>query len=105
MANAFNIVIEFVINYWGWIVTALLLIPNLMWWLETIAWNFEHGLDGARALSFRIFWYESTRIDENWEKEWLRKFLVFINLISLFWLWGYILSFIARVIGRVVRWL
>ena len=109
MATAYNFV-----ESWYFVVVVLLLLPNaLSWIIFTIAGGFVQGYTGddyEPLYKYHHFWSTLVKfgwLGYKWDYGWrraIRKIAVIINLISLFWVWGYVVTLIFCAIGFIARW-
>lgn len=108
MANVWN----FVIEYWYYVLVGMLILPNLLWQLFAVIFGgFQSAWDNQwteKVTTYHYFWRTCVKLDgvlSNWGwKDTLRKLGVLINLITLFWVWGYIATLVVAAISFIARW-
>lgn len=110
MATLFNNVINFVVENWYWFVV---LVPSTLWAAFCIVWG---GFCTGWWLKeytdplwrYRNFWRFCVKLDgvlSDWGwKGVLRKIATLINLVTLFWAWGYVAMLIFAAVGFIARW-
>ena len=108
-------VISFVVENWYWVLLGIILLPSLCWQvLASVVSGVGDGLQiesfNTRFLKYSEFWTWGIR-QKGWSKEtgWGRiisnKFTRIVNLVSLFWIWGYVLFLVTFAISRFLKWI
>lgn len=108
-------VISFVVENWYWVLLGIILLPSLCWQLlVSVVSGVGDGLQiesfNTRFLKYSEFWKWGVR-QRGWSNEtgWGRilsnKFTRIVNLVSLFWIWGYVLFLVTFAISRFLKWI
>ena len=105
---------DFVISNWYYFVAGIILLPSALWAIFCIVWGgLISGWWDPEKLSeplwkYRHFWrfcvkFDGVIYDWGW-KGTLRKVGTLINLITFFWVWGYVGTLAFCLIGFCARW-
>ena len=110
MTQYWNVVIE----NWYWFALGLLLLPAFcQQMLFSVVFGAVIGFEGDKysetPYKYGIFFKESVRQGGGYATGWKRifenKFNRLINLVTLYWMWGYVLLLLAYAAGIIVRWI
>lgn len=108
MAN----IIEFAINNW-WIIIAIVILPTVTWALIPFGYALVQPKEVENLLVFNDYWRYLVKLEGirdssgKWAKflHWTmaNKFVRMVNIISLMFIWGYVLLLIGYSLGWLIR--
>ena len=105
MGNMINFVVS---NPWMWVLVALALIP-LGWGLFVFAVQLYSSARGEECVErYHCFWEYCVRLDRDsyhrgWAKLFYNKFMRLLMIVSLYFVWGYVLVLLGLALGWLFK--
>lgn len=110
-------IVNFAVNNWWIIIAGIAILPTAIWAIIVLIAGIVDPEGVESTFRFKDFWREIVKLKDVrdpwrpsfWRKilHWLlaNKLVVIVNILSLFWAWGYVLQFIGYGIGKTIHWL